>query len=213
MTLPKGISSIERGATYVFDKGYCDCSWWANIDAQHARFVTRFKANCLGLTHRCGRSRHDSGDQIVRLPTDIRAVAGAIATRSHPAPSSLGLQGALIAPIEHPGFGHRPHYKDRWQIELFFKAIKQNLKIKRFLDARERRAHPDSVALASCWPSTRRRRFTGSLWMLLAGASLFRPLSKLHATTDDENNASLSLNDSPDCSHEFIPDSSAPTRG
>jgi len=34
----------------------------------------------------------------------------------------------------------------------------------------------------------------------------------LHATGDDENNASLSLNDSPDCSCEFIPDSSAPTR-
>nr|MBP8169048.1 hypothetical protein [Azonexus sp.] len=38
------------------------------------------------------------------------------------------------------------------------------------------------------------------------------PLSKLHATRDDENNASLSLNDSPDCSHEFIPDSSARRR-
>ncbi len=36
---------IERGATYVFDKGYCDYNWWANIDAQHARFVTRFKYN------------------------------------------------------------------------------------------------------------------------------------------------------------------------
>ncbi|MBK9785037.1 MAG: hypothetical protein IPP59_13110 [Betaproteobacteria bacterium] len=26
-------------------RGYCDYNWWANIDAQHARFVTRFKYN------------------------------------------------------------------------------------------------------------------------------------------------------------------------
>lgn len=36
---------IETGATYVFDKGYCDFGWWAAIDAAGARFVTRFKRN------------------------------------------------------------------------------------------------------------------------------------------------------------------------
>jgi putative transposase len=70
---------IERGATYVFDKGYCDYNWWANIDAQHARFVTRFKYNAalrvetsrpIAAADRCGRSRHDSGrsDCALHLP-------------------------------------------------------------------------------------------------------------------------------------------------
>ena len=36
---------IERGAIYVFDKGYCDYNWWAGIDAQGAHFVARFKYN------------------------------------------------------------------------------------------------------------------------------------------------------------------------
>jgi IS4 transposase len=34
---------IQAGATYVFDKGYCDYNWWARIDEAGARFVTRLK--------------------------------------------------------------------------------------------------------------------------------------------------------------------------
>lgn len=37
--------SIEAGATYVFDKGHCDYTWWHHIDAAGAFFVTRFKHN------------------------------------------------------------------------------------------------------------------------------------------------------------------------
>lgn len=36
---------IEAGATYVFDKGYCDYQWWARIHAQQAWFAT-----CLSPT-------------------------------------------------------------------------------------------------------------------------------------------------------------------
>jgi putative transposase len=36
---------LESGVTYVFDKGYCDYSWWWNIQQTGARFVTRFKRN------------------------------------------------------------------------------------------------------------------------------------------------------------------------
>jgi hypothetical protein len=36
---------IEAGATYVFDLGYYDYGWWAELDAAQCRIVTRFKAN------------------------------------------------------------------------------------------------------------------------------------------------------------------------
>lgn len=36
---------IEAGATYVFDLGYYDYAWWAELDAAQCRIVTRFKSN------------------------------------------------------------------------------------------------------------------------------------------------------------------------
>ena len=36
---------ITAGATYVFDLGYYDYGWWAELDAAGCRIVTRFKAN------------------------------------------------------------------------------------------------------------------------------------------------------------------------
>src|SRR3984893_15964803 len=36
---------IEPGATYVFDLGYYDYGWWAQLDAAGCRIVTRFKTN------------------------------------------------------------------------------------------------------------------------------------------------------------------------
>src|SRR5262245_8535406 len=36
---------IEPGATYVFDLGYYDYAWWAELDAAGCRIVTRFKSN------------------------------------------------------------------------------------------------------------------------------------------------------------------------
>src|SRR5262249_47047180 len=36
---------IEAGATYVFDLGYYDYTWWARMDAACCRIVTRFKSN------------------------------------------------------------------------------------------------------------------------------------------------------------------------
>ena len=35
----------EKGATYVFDKSYCDYNWWAKLDEAGAYFVTRLKIN------------------------------------------------------------------------------------------------------------------------------------------------------------------------
>ncbi|ESZ53683.1 hypothetical protein X729_31030 [Mesorhizobium sp. L103C131B0] len=40
--------TIEKGASYVFDKGYCHYGWWTAIATRRAFFVTRPKSN-MGL--------------------------------------------------------------------------------------------------------------------------------------------------------------------
>ena len=67
---------IEAGATYVFDLGYYDFAWWARLDAQGCRLVTRFKKNTP-----LARAR--------ALPLDPRA--GVVADRASLSPSWPGL--------------------------------------------------------------------------------------------------------------------------
>jgi putative transposase len=93
---------IERGATYVFDKGYCDYNWWANIDAQHARFVTRFKYNAalrVDTSRPIAAADRDTilEDQIVRFA--YRHQGGGRRNR---------YEKPLRRIVVHPGFGHRP---------------------------------------------------------------------------------------------------------
>ena len=135
---------IEPGATYVFDKGYYDFSFWADIDAKGSRFVTRLKKNSSTslietrpvkpdgpvvadrvalLSKRLAASRQNPFDKPVRL-VDVRIDSGREITL---------VSNDLNAPAEEIA----ALYKQRWQIELFFKWIKQNLKIRHFLGTSE----------------------------------------------------------------------------
>ena len=135
---------IEPGATYVFDKGYYDFGFWAALDAADCRFVTRLKKNSplavfetrevtpdgavladrVGhLSQRLAGSRRNPFDKPVRAVT-VRIDSGKEITLLT---NDLDASAEEIAAL----------YKQRWQIELFFKWIKQNLKIKHFLGASE----------------------------------------------------------------------------
>ena len=135
---------IEPGATYVFDKGYYDFGFWAALDAEGCRFVTRLKANSpvsvietrpvapdgpvltdrtARLSQRLSRSRKNPFQAPVRLIT---------------ARIDGGREITLISnDLEAPATQIAELYKRRWQVELFFKWIKQNLKIRRFLGVSE----------------------------------------------------------------------------
>lgn len=182
---------IESGATYVFDKGYCDYNWWASIDAQGARFVTRFKYNAA-LRVEASRpvAAEDSDtileDQIVRFAyrhqgggrrngyeKALRRIVVARPDKERPlvlATNDVDTPAAAIA----------QHYKDRWQIELFFKWIKQHLKIQRFLGRSENAVRIQilcaliSYLLLALYKKS--HGFTGSLWTLLGElrATLFQ---------------------------------------
>jgi hypothetical protein len=138
---------VEPGATYVFDLGYYDFSWWARLHETGCRVVTRLKAHTRPRVIEA-RAVTPGGpvrsDQIVAIDGRLKSARGArhplagIALREVAIVIDAGrtlrlLTNDLDGPAEHIG----ELYKARWQIELFFRWIKQHLKIKRFLGTSE----------------------------------------------------------------------------
>jgi putative transposase len=138
---------IDQGNTYVFDKGYCDYNWWRSIDARGARFVTRFKRNASLLIDKEREiATEDAGvilrDQVVRFAIRTpgagrynkyeHALRRVEVAREGEPPLVLATNDLDSPATEIAGL-----YKDRWQIELFFKWIKQHLNVKRFMGRSE----------------------------------------------------------------------------
>jgi len=140
--------AIAPGALYVFDKGYCDYAWWHAIAQSGAQFVTRFKYNAAlivdqvrpiepafsetVLADEIVRFRHKQPRGKKRNPYEAPLRRITIARPDKDRPLVLATND-LDSPAQVIG----ERYKDRWQIELFFKWIKQHLNIKRFLGRSE----------------------------------------------------------------------------
>ncbi|MFJ2691254.1 IS4 family transposase, partial [Pseudomonas sp. NPDC087336] len=134
---------IQAGMTYVFDKGYCDYNWWYQLQAKGALFVTRLKKNAnITLLHEYSSATEHSSvmtDEVVQfgkkrlagkrlndyLETPVRRVV--VKREGHATPLILVTNDFTRTAEEIAAL-----YKDRWKIELFFKWIKQHLKLKRF---------------------------------------------------------------------------------
>lgn len=132
-------ASIPRGSVLVFNRGYIDFAWWNDLHLQKVSFVSRSKTPMLCVvsgTHALphGRIKADErvwvGDLLkARYPREMRRVKYLHddGTVYEYLTNNFELLGEEIALI----------YKERWRIELFFKWIKQNLKIKSFLGTSE----------------------------------------------------------------------------
>lgn len=142
-------TEIEEGATYVFDKGYYDYNWWYEIEQNNAKFVTRFKSNAsVESVKNIMSSEPDESeilkDEEVRFKhkrpgknrinryhgKSLRRVVVHRPDKKYPlilATNDFDRSAEDIAEL----------YKKRWGIELFFKWLKQNLKIKKFLGRSE----------------------------------------------------------------------------
>jgi hypothetical protein len=135
---------IEAGASYVFDLAYYDYSWWAGLHRAGCRIVTRLKtntpfeaaeeravpANSAILSDRTGYlPKRLAGSRQNPLPDLVREVQVRIETGKvlRLFTNDLNASAEDIADL----------YKRRWEIELFFRWIKQTLKIKRFLGTSE----------------------------------------------------------------------------
>ena len=135
---------IVAGATYVFDLGYYDYRWWAKLDAAGCRIVTRFKTN---TPFACSEERPVPGDGGILSDRIGRLPPRQAASRRNPFDKPVRevrvrldtgkvlriLSNDLIAPAREIA----DLYKRRWAIELFFRWVKQTLKITRFLGTSE----------------------------------------------------------------------------
>ena len=135
---------IEPGATYVFDLGYYDYGWWATLHQAGCRIVTRLKANTpftvveerpvpagssilsdrIGyLPKRLAASRRNPMSDLVREIV-VEIETGKVLRIFT---NDLAASAQEIADL----------YKRRWAIELFFRWVKQTLKITHFFGTSE----------------------------------------------------------------------------
>ncbi|HEX5959086.1 MAG TPA: IS4 family transposase, partial [Hyphomicrobiaceae bacterium] len=138
---------IEPGATYVYDLGYYDFSWWSRLAAEGCRFVTRLKTHTR--PRRIEERPVEAGgricaDCIVAIDGRLSSARGArhplagIKLREIVVITDDGRRLRLLTnDLGAPAADIAALYKARWQIELFFRWIKQHLKIKRFLGTSE----------------------------------------------------------------------------
>jgi hypothetical protein len=133
---------IEAAAFYVMDRAYIDFARLYRFTMESAFFVVRMKSNVL-VTRRCSREVDPAigvrSDQTVVLSSLSSALAYPDAMRKISyvdaetgkrlvfLTNNFALPAATIAAI----------YKQRWQVELFFKWIKQHLRIKAFYGTSE----------------------------------------------------------------------------
>lgn len=142
---------VEAGATYVFDLGYYDFGWWAKLDAQGCRFVTRLKRNTrlAVLEERdLPEEAHEgpAGSQLIhdRIGLLPERLARKRQNPMHDPVREIGvvIEGGkmlriLTNDLDAPAREIADLYKRRWAIELFFRWVKQTLKIKHFLGVSE----------------------------------------------------------------------------
>ncbi|NJO21151.1 MAG: IS4 family transposase [Spirulinaceae cyanobacterium RM2_2_10] len=134
--------SFEEGSIYVFDRGYLDFARLFRIETSQAGFVIRAKANTRFYVLESRSVDKTTGlrcDQTVRLstrkgkldyPKPVRRI-GFVDTETGQRLSFLTNRFDL------PALTVAALYKSRWRIELFFKWIKQNLRIKAFFGTSE----------------------------------------------------------------------------
>ena len=135
---------IDKDATYVFDLGYYDFAWWAQLDAEGCRIVTRFKANTP--LHDARNMPLEPGSSVLsdRIGFLPKRQAGSRRNPMQTAVREIGVKTEtgkylriLSNDLDAPAQEIADLYKRRWQIELFFRFVKQTLKIRHFIGRSE----------------------------------------------------------------------------
>ena len=133
---------VQRGSIVVMDRAYIDYELWAKWTTQGMFFVTRL--------------RHDLSIDVVDnrpvpqkrnvLHDDLINLSSRQGQREYPFPLRRIIvwneqaQESIVLLTNHLNFGAATIaniYRQRWQIEVFFKTLKQNLKIKTFVGTTE----------------------------------------------------------------------------
>jgi putative transposase len=140
--------ALEENATYVFDMGYTDYNWWNSIKAQGSYFVTRFKCTAALVVVSELPIEKEEQELIVsdtevhfkhKSPGGKRKNHYIDKLRKIVVRREDGKENLVLATndFKSSATAIAHFYKKRWEIELFFKWIKQHLKIKSFLGRSE----------------------------------------------------------------------------
>lgn len=129
---------LGRGSIVVFDKGYDDYSWYTALTNKGIFFIGRQKRGALYKVVERRSVNREQGivcDQTIEL-TGLKSRKEPLARLRRVVYRDAESGKRYVFVTNH--FALAPStiaacYKERWQIELFFKWIKQNLKIKAFL--------------------------------------------------------------------------------
>mgnify|MGYP000548291984 CR=1 FL=1 len=129
---------LEKGDVIAFDRAYNSLLWLKTLDNKGVFFVTRLKKNaCYRVAERRDVSNMENiySDQIIKLkgfyskkkfPDKLRRIR-----------SKDPETGKTVTLLTNNFFWSAKTiakvYKERWQIELFFKTLKQQLKVKSFV--------------------------------------------------------------------------------
>jgi hypothetical protein len=133
--------TFQPGTMLVFDRGYPDHDWWLSLTRSKVDFVTRLKDNVsYGVVseREVPKGGNIIRDEVILLTSQqeigpqaqLRRIEVWVEERQETlvfVTNNFRLAASTIAAI----------YKERWQIELFFKALKQSLKIKTFVGTSE----------------------------------------------------------------------------
>jgi hypothetical protein len=139
VTFARGLK-FEPGTIVVMDRGYEDHRWWRKLTAAGVFFVSRLKDSTSYGVVKVLPAVADSiiRDEVIVLasepesdaPMRLRRIEVWVEDKQENmvfVTNHLQLAASTVTAI----------YKDRWQIELFFKAIKQSLRIKSFIGISE----------------------------------------------------------------------------
>ena len=127
---------LQPGTMLVFDRGYTDYDWFQRLTEEGVHFVTRLKDNATYILVERRKTQGEGvrSDEIMVLEKQARSEDAPFLRRIRYwdevhqrelvfLTNHLDLPAATVAAV----------YKERWQIELLFKALKQNLRIKTFV--------------------------------------------------------------------------------
>ena len=126
---------FEPGDLLIFDRAYLDYAWLYRLHQDGVWFVTRLKSNsCYEVIKERKASGPILADQIIRFSSPQgRACYPETLRRVHYRDPETGKEYVFLTNrLDLSALEVAELYRRRWQIELFFKWIKQNLKIKAF---------------------------------------------------------------------------------
>ena len=139
--------TFAPGTIVVIDRGYVDYAWFATLTTAGVFFVTRLRADATYAVVTSAAVPQHGGI----VADDLVVVGSAHALARYPA--ALPLRRVVVALPDgdelalltnHATLGATTIariYKDRWQIELFFKALKQHLRVKTFVGTSANAVH------------------------------------------------------------------------